>query len=144
MKIAVIRVRGIRKVKPKIAKTLELMRLNRPNHCVIVDDSRPSMGMLKTVNDYVAYGEIDEETLFKLLYRKGKKGSKKLSSIIEKDKIQAEAKEIIGGKKKVADVADPVFMLHPPRKGYKNAKKAYPLGALGKHDDINALLRRMM
>lgn len=144
MKIAVIRVRGIRKVKPKIRKTLELMRLNRPNHCVIIDDSKPSIGMLKLVTDYVAYGEISEETFFKLLYKKGKRGSKRLSSISEKDKVQAEAKEIFGGKKKLADVADPVFMLHPPRKGYKNTKKAYPLGSLGKHDDINALLRRMM
>jgi len=144
MKIAVIRIRGIRKVKPKIAKTLELMRLNRPNHCVIIDDSKPNIGMLKIVSDYVAYGEISEELLFRLLYRKGKKGSKKLSTVSEKDKIQAEAKEIFGGKKKLADIADPIFMLHPPRKGYKNTKKAYPLGSLGKHDDIGALLRRMM
>lgn len=144
MKFAVIRIRGIRKVKPKIKKTLELLRLNRPNHCVIVGDSRPSLGMLKVVNDYVAYGEVDEETLFKLLYRKGKKGSKKLSSISEKEKIKEAAKGILEGKLKLEDVADPVFMLHPPRKGYKNAKKQYPLGVLGKHEDISALLRRMM
>ncbi len=144
MKFAVVRIRGIRSLKPKIKKTLELLRLNRPNHCVLVDDSKPSMGMLNTVRDYVAFGEINEETLFKLMYKRGKKGSKKLSSISEKEKIKEAAKGILEGKMKLADVADPLFMLHPPRKGYKNTKKAYPLGSLGKHDDINTLLRRMM
>ena len=144
MKFAVVRIRGIRKVKPKIKITCELMRLNRPNDGVMVGDSRPSVGRLKVVSDYVAYGEVDEETLFRLLYRKGKKGSNKLSTVSEKEKIKEAAKGILEGKVKLADVADPVFMLHPPRKGYKNTKKAYPLGVLGKHEDINALLRRMM
>ena len=33
--IAVVRVRGIRNLKPKIRKTLQLLKLNKPNHAVI-------------------------------------------------------------------------------------------------------------
>ncbi len=144
MKIAVVRVRGIRKINPKIRKTLELLRLNRPNHCVVLAGSKPDMGMLKVVKDYVAFGEIDEETLFRLIYKRGMKGSKKLKELMEKDRIKEAAKGIFGGKTKVSDVSDPVFMLHPPRKGYKDIKRAYPRGDLGKRDDMNSLLRRMM
>lgn len=144
MKIAIVRVRGIRKLKPKIKKTLEMLRLNRPNHCVVVDDSKPVAGMLNVVRDYVAYGEIDEDTLFKLIYKRGMKGSKRVKELSEKEKIKESTKGIIGGKVKLSEVADPVFMLHPPRRGYKNVKMAYPLGDLGKRDDMNLLLRRMM
>ena len=144
MKIAVVRIRGIRKIKPRIGKTLEMLRLNRPNHCVVVDDSRPTMGMLKVVKDYVAFGEIDEETLFKLIYKRGMKGSKRIREISEKDKVKEEAKNVISGKAKLSDFADPVFMLRPPKRGYKNTKKTYPFGDLGRRDDMNALLRRMM
>ena len=34
--------------------------------------------------------------------------------------------------------------LHPPRKGYKTIKKPAPEGDLGKREDMNLLLKRMM
>jgi len=144
MKIAVVCIRGIRKIKPKIKKTLELLRLNRPNHCVVLEGSKQNIGMLGVVKDYVTFGEIDEETLFRLLYKRGRKGSKKLSGLLEKDRVNEAAKEVFGGKKKISDLADPVFMLHPPRKGFKDTKRAYPLGDLGKRENMALLLRRMM
>ncbi len=144
MKIAVVRVRGIRKIKPKIRKTLELLRLNRPNHCVVVEGSKQNMGMLGVVKDYVTFGEIDEETLFRLLFKRGRKGPKKLSGLAEKEKIKESAREVFEGKKKISEIADPVFMLRPPRKGYKNTKSQYPLGDLGRRENMALLLRRMM
>ena len=51
MKLAVIRVRGRRKIRPNIQKTLELLRLERPNHCVLLDDSVQNLGMLQLVKD---------------------------------------------------------------------------------------------
>ncbi|NYZ76841.1 50S ribosomal protein L30 [Candidatus Micrarchaeota archaeon] len=144
MKMAIIRIRGIRKIKPKIKKTLELLRLGKPNYCTIVDDSKASMGMITVVNDYVAFGEIDGETLFRLIYKRGMRGSKHIREMYEKEKIMEMAKGIMDGKAKVSEVADPVFMLHPPRKGYKDTKRAYPRGDLGRRGDIGLLLRRMM
>ncbi|MEM4165940.1 MAG: 50S ribosomal protein L30 [Candidatus Bilamarchaeaceae archaeon] len=141
---AVIRVRGIRKIKPRIKKTLELLRLHKPNHCVIVRDSPTVKGMLNVAKDYIAYGVVDDKMIAKLLYKRGKIGSIFLRDKIDKKTIEEIAKEIFEGKKKVSEVVDPVFCLHPPRKGYKNIKLHYPRGDLGRHDDISKLLNRML
>lgn len=141
---AVIRVRGIRKIKPRINKTLALLRLHKPNHCVLVKNSPVMFMMLNVVKDYVAYGAIDEAMIAKLLFKRGKIGSSFLREKMDKKAIEEVAKEIASGKKKISDVVDPVFCLHPPRKGYKNIKLHYPRGDLGKHDDIGKVLNRMM
>ena len=53
------------------------------------------------------------------------------------------AQEIFAGKK-TKEFANPVFRLHPPRKGYKNIKLAYPKGDLGKRDDMDSFILRMI
>lgn len=143
MKIAAVRIRGIRKIKPKIKKTLELLRLVKPNYCAILDDTAQTLGMLNVSKDYIAFGKIDDETLFRLIYKRGNKGSKRIRELYDKEKIKEMVKGIMEGKTTLKSVMDPVFMLHPPRKGYKDTKKIYPFGDLGKRDDINALLKRM-
>lgn len=143
MKLAVVRVRGKRKIKPNIHKTLELLRLERPNHCILLDDSATNMGMLKIVKDYVTYGPIDEETISKLLYKRGRKGRQFLRSVSKPEEIKKAANEIFSGKKTI-DYANPVFRLRPPSKGYKNIKATYPEGDLGKRDEMNSLLKRMI
>jgi len=69
MKIAVVRIRGIRKIKPKIEKALQLLNLEKPNYCVVIDDSKSNLGMLEVVKDYVAFGKIDNDTIFRLIYK---------------------------------------------------------------------------
>ncbi|VVC03663.1 50S ribosomal protein L30 [Candidatus Bilamarchaeum dharawalense] len=143
MKIAVLRVRGIRKVDPKIRKTFELLRLQKPNHCVLVDDSPQTLGMLSIVKDYVTYGPVDEETISALLYKRGRKGAALLRSILKEEQIKEAAKSIFAGKKTV-DYVNPVFRLNPPSKGHKNIKANYPEGSLGKRESMSILLRKMM
>lgn len=143
MKLAVLRVRGIRKTNPKIRKTFELLRLEKPNHCVLVDDSPQTLGMLLIVKDYVTYGPVDEETINILLFKRGKKGATFLRSLLKEDQIKEAAKSIFSGKKTV-EYVNPVFRLSPPSKGHKNIKVNYPEGALGKRDTMSPILRRMM
>jgi len=143
MKLAVLRVRGIRKIDPKIQKTFELLRLEKPNHCVLIDDSPQNLGMLSIVKDYVTYGPVDEATIKVLLYKRGRKGASLLRSLLKEDQLNDAAKSIFSGKKTV-DYANPVFRLNPPSKGYKNIKENYPQGSLGKRDTMVPLLRRMM
>lgn len=143
MKLAVLRIRGVRKVDPKIQKTFELLKLQKPNHCVLVDDSPQTLGMLSIVKDYIAYGSVAEETINTLLYKRGKKGQAFLRTVLKDEQIKAAAKEIFAGKKTV-DYAYPIFRLSPPSKGHKNIKANYPAGALGKRADMDALLRKMM
>jgi len=136
--ICIVRVRGIRNIKPKIKHTLKLLRLHKPNHCVVYKATKPLLGMLKVVKDYVTFGEVDEKTLERLIMKRGEKGSEKVNKELAKKIVDEIKKE---GKVKSID---PVFRLHPPRKGWKNIKKAYPFGSLGFRDNMSFLLNRMM
>ncbi|MCS7122478.1 MAG: uL30 family ribosomal protein [Candidatus Micrarchaeota archaeon] len=128
--IAIVRVRGRFGLKPKVRKTLELLRLHRPNHCVIYRDSPSLRGMLRIIENYVAYGEVSDDILKELIVKRGSKDMKDPDQILE----------IIKREGKI----DHVFRLHPPRKGWKSIKSRYPRGALGERDDMDSLLRRMM
>jgi large subunit ribosomal protein L30 len=141
--LAVVRVRGVRNIEPRIKKTLEHLRLNRPNHCVVVRPTDSILGMLEKVKDYVTFGEISEEILFELLLKRGERGKKALRSIKSEEEIKNIVKEIIAGKK-ISEFVDPVFRLHPPRKGYKNVKLHYPRGALGRRESMDDLIKRMI
>jgi len=143
MKIAIVRIRGIRNMNPKINKTLELLRLNKPNHCVLVEDTPQNRGMFNVVKDYVTFGPVAEATIYKLLLKRGTKGASMLHKVAKEDFIKKAATEVSTGKK-VADYADPVFRLPPPSKGYKDTRKCYPQGELGKRDEMDSLLRRML
>ena len=143
MKLAVLRIRGRRKLRPQVRRTLELLHLERPNHCVLVEDSPQNKGMLELVKDYVTYGSVGAETVYRLLHRRGRKGSKMLRTVMGEEDLKKTAEGIISGKK-TKEYANPVFRLRPPSKGYRDIKTAYPKGELGKRDEMDSLLRRMM
>lgn len=143
MKIALLRIRGRRKLKQEVEDTMRMLRLERPNHCVLVDDTPQNVGMINKVKDYIAYGKVEEMTILKLLKKRGKLGRKDLTSILKEEEIVHAAKEIFEGKK-TNEFANAVFRLNPPSKGYKDIKKTYPQGDLGKREDMDQLLSKMM
>ncbi|MEI7826288.1 MAG: 50S ribosomal protein L30 [Euryarchaeota archaeon] len=152
MTYAVVKMRSIAKTKPDIRRTLELLNLDRTNHCVFVEDNAHYNGMLQKVKDYVAWGDIDGETLSVLLEKRGMlEGRKRLTSAYVKDRtafndIDSLAKAVADGKATLRDVPElkPVLRLHPPRKGHKGIKKPFPEGVLGFHGrEINELLSTM-
>jgi large subunit ribosomal protein L30 len=150
---AVVRLRGTVGVNRKIKDTLAMLRLHKRNHCVIVPDTPSFRGMLQVVKDYVAYGEINAETLALLLRRRGRLvGNKPLTDEYVKEKtgfdtIEEFAKAVIEGKASLKDLPDlkPVFRLHPPRGGLKNIKWQFQMGGeLGyQGEEINKLLYKM-
>ena len=152
MSWAVVRVRGQVNIKPKIKRTMKIMRLNRVNHCVIIPENEVYNGMLNIVKDYVTWGEIDSETTQIMLESSGKKsGNSDFTKADLKDSsfktIKALAKGLSEGKTIVKDIPElkPVFRLHPPRKGYEGIKRSFKEGgALGyRGEKINQLIRRM-
>ncbi|WP_202319361.1 50S ribosomal protein L30 [Archaeoglobus neptunius] len=149
---AVIRLRGTVDVHEKIKETLKMLRLHRRYHCVIIPDTPSYRGMLQVVKDYVAYGEIDAETLALLLRTRGRLvGDRKVTDEYVKERtgygsIEEFAKAVVDGKASLKDLPDlkPVFRLHPPRKGLKNIKWHYPKGSLGYHGpEISKLVYKM-
>jgi len=154
MVYAVIRVRGTVNIKPTIKKTLELLNLTRANHCVLVDENPSAKGMLQVAKDYVTWGEINTETLVKLLEARGRLiGDKPLTdtyvqSATSFKTMDAMAKAIINQKfiyKELPEVK-PIFRLNPPLKGFEGIKRSFAnKGALGyRGDEINHILERML
>lgn len=144
MTIAVVRIRGRRNMSPKIKKTLEALCLHRTNQCVLAEDTPSLRGMLQLCKDYVAFGPVREETIAALMQKRGEKGGRMLSEVMEAQEIAQAAKKVAHGEK-VANFADKVFRLHPPRKGFADIKKpASHGGDLGQREDMDDLIKRMM
>ncbi len=151
-RIAVIRVRGTVDVDRRIKDTLKMLRLERPNYCVIVSNSESYKGMLQKVKDYVTFGEIDKETFKKLLLKWARlPGNKKIDEKYIKEKTGKTVDEFIDDyfefKAELDDLGiKKFFRLHPPRKGYRGVRLGYnqggSLGYRGK--DIVSLLERMI
>ena len=75
--IAVIRISGQVDLKKEIAETLQRLNLDRKYTCVVFENPNASqMGMIKILRDFVAYGEISEETFKKMKDARGKEGKK--------------------------------------------------------------------
>ncbi len=150
---AVIRVRGRTGVRWDIADTLKMLNLTRINHCVLVPDTPAYRGMLQKVKDYVTWGEINEETLLKLIKLKGRLyGDKPITDKYVKDtmgygNLEELVKAMIEGKVLYKDIphVKPVFRLHPPLKGWEKTKRHFTEGgALGyRGEKINELIERM-
>jgi large subunit ribosomal protein L30 len=116
--ICIIRIKGSVGLRKDIVETLDRLRVKRKYSCVVIKPTKEKLGMVKKVRDFVAFGEISEETYKKLKEKRGKKDSK--------------------GKLK------PFFRLHPPRKGIKS-KEHFPKGVLGDNGKkINDLVERML
>ena len=154
MAYAVIRIRGRIGVRRDIADTLKMLRLHKVNHCVIVPNTETYKGMLNKAKDYITYGEIDKDTLVKLILKRGRlPGNKRLNEEKVKElmdlSVEELAEKIVNEEILLKNTPlKPVFRLHPPRKGYDKAgiKKPFSVGgALGyRGAEINTLLEKMM
>ena len=151
---AAIRVRGSTKIKKGAEDTLQMLRLERANHMVLLDENDSMNGMLKKVENYIAYGVISKETLERLLEKRTRlPGDKRISAEKLKEwKIKDFAELAKKAAEKPALLKElgikPVFRLNPPRKGHKRAgiKKSFSEGgALGNRaEKINELILQMV
>lgn len=139
--LAIIRISGIPEMPEKAGITLDRLRLRKKYACVLLHETPENMGMVNAVDNFVAYGKIDKETLSELIAKRGKAiGGKKVDSV----KTAGELLESKTGKKLEEFGLKPFFSLHPPRGGI-DSKTRYPKGVLGNHGhDINKLIRRML
>lgn len=116
--IAVIRIRGQVGLNKGYSETLDRLRVKRKYACVVFENpTETQLGMIKSVRNFVSYGEISEDTYKKLVEARGKKDSE-------------------GNLK-------PFFRLHPPRGGAKT-KLHYPQGILGENKEMDKLMERML
>lgn len=114
--IAAVRVRGPVDVSGKTESTLKSLGLESKNSCMLVDGSNDAMlGMLDKVSDYITYGVVSDETV---------------------QKIEDKHEEVSPGQ---------AVGLHPPKGGFKGTKSHVNSGgALGRRDDMDSLLEKML
>jgi large subunit ribosomal protein L30 len=154
MVYAVVRVRGTVNIKPNIRKTMELLRLTRTNHCVLLEENDVYKGMLQIIKDYTTWGEINKETLSKLLSARGKlSGDKPLTEDYLKKATPYHSYEklseaLLGNKVHYQEIPEikPFFRLNPPKKGHRTVKRSFVnKGSLGyRKEAINTLIERML
>ncbi len=121
-RLAAILIRSDINAPRAVKDTLILLRLRGKFVCIILDDSSASRGMLKKVNHLVAWGEITDETLNRLISERGEK--------IDNTKYK------------------PFFRLKPPVKGFERKGVKHPFSKNGAHgyraEKINELISRMI
>lgn len=152
--LAVVRVRGIPTASSDVRRTLEMLHLCRTSHATLLDDRPAYIGMLRTAQHYLTWGEISKENLLALIIEKGRLiGDKRLDDDYAQkvgfkslgDLVDAVYRAEVDYKS-LKDVK-PVFRLHPPSQGYKGTvKKSFKAGgATGyRGEAINVLIKRMI
>lgn len=145
--IVVIRIAKKADLNKKIEETLDKLKLRAKYTCVLLPEKRELMGMVKKVNNFIAYGNIKDDLIKRLIEERGRiSGDKK----IPKEKLKeiiSKIEEIKSGKIKLRDFGiKEYFRLHPPIGGFKKSiKLTVPKGVLGNHKEkINDLLERMI
>ena len=149
-----IRIRGLSDVSGEIQETLRMLHLTRNCNATLVDDRPSYRGMLKKAQHWVTWGEISKENISRLITKRGRlSGRRKLTDDYAQE----------NGYKSVNDLAEaihnasleffhlpqvqPVFRLHPPRKGFRGkVKRSYATGGVTGYRGkaINDLLKKMM
>lgn len=152
--LAVIRIRGTTGIRPQAAKTAELLRLQRINHMVFIEDNPLFRGMLQMVKDYVTWGEVEDATLELVLkHRAQLKGHEyldedELKEISGYSTYKDLAKALNKGKIKFKDIRNivPVVRLNPPRGGYEAIMKSFKQGGSAGYrgKEINKLILKML
>ncbi|WP_373286764.1 uL30 family ribosomal protein [Sulfodiicoccus acidiphilus] len=140
--LGVVRIRGVAGTPWKIQLALSELRLHRTFNATFVGSTPAVKGLLKVVEPYVTWGELDEEVFRQMV-------SKSLARQLSKEELEKVLTNIREGKVE-GDASGLVKLpvrLHPPSGGFKG-KISRPYKARGEFGyrgkAINELLIRMM
>ena len=140
-----------------IQKALETLRLRRKFNAVLLENTRPTIGMLRTVKDFVTWGEAKKTDIAALLQARGElSGGAAMTDQTVREKfgessVQDLASALTQGRISLRTLwqkgLSPVFRLHPPSGGFeRSTKRAYGSeGELGRREaGLSSLLTRMV
>jgi large subunit ribosomal protein L30 len=152
--IIVVKIRGEISARRESRETLALLHLKHTNHGIIIDNRPAFLGMLQRVQSYVTWGEASKELVTLMLKERGKLvGSKPLTEENVKT-LGYESIDVLADAIYNCKVAQwkiegmqPLFKLHPPKKGYKKKiKKSFRAGGEAGYrgEAINDIVKRMV
>ena len=149
----VIRIKGQADVPYWANTTLRLLKLEKKYRAIILPVKENTDGMLKKIQQFVSWQEVDLPTTKELLDKKGRRsGYKKITpEDISKagfKTINELAVSLSEGKISMTKIKPlkPWFALSPPRQGFKRStKRLYgQKGILGHNKELTTLVKRMM
>lgn len=154
MALLVVRMRGTVNVPYWALTTLKNLYLNKKFSATLVPETTNYLGMLRKINQWVAWSKADSDIIKTLIEKRGKKKSPTLESKDEnKSKsnykgIDELVDVIVNNKIKFSDQNNikPWFSLNPPKGGFKkNTKKQFSDGGiLGNNKELLEIVKRMV
>jgi large subunit ribosomal protein L30 len=154
MALLVVRMRGTVNVPYWALTTLKNLYLNKKFSATLVPETTNYLGMLRKINQWVAWSKADSDIIKILIEKRGKKKSVTLESKDEnKNKsdykgIDELVDVIVNDKIKFSDQNNikPWFGLNPPKGGFKkNTKKQFSDGGiLGNNNELLEIVKRMV
>ena len=149
----VVRIKGQADSPYWATTTMTLLKLDKKYRATILPAKDNTLGMLKKVQHYVSWIEIDASLATELVDKKARKGGyQKVTADDLKELGFASAEELgtalAEGKATLSKLKPlkPWFALAPPIHGFKRStKKLYgQKGMLGQNKDLDTIVRRMI
>lgn len=154
MAFLVVRMRGTVNVPFWALTTLKNLYLNKKFSATLVPETSDYLGMLRKINQWVAWSKADPEIVKTLIEKRGKKKTSKLEIQKEngrKDEYKGidELVDVIVNDKIIFSDQNnikPWFNLNPPKGGFKRkSKKQFSDGGiLGNNKDLLEIVKRMV
>ncbi|MGB8573431.1 MAG: 50S ribosomal protein L30 [Nitrososphaeraceae archaeon] len=154
MAFLVVRMRGTVNVPFWALTTLKNLYLNKKFSATVVPETSDYLGMLRKINQWVAWSKADSEIVKTLIEKRGKKKTPKLDTQKESERkdeykgIDELVNVIVNDKIKFSDQNSikPWFSLNPPKGGFKRkSKKQFSDGGiLGNNKDLLEIVKRMV
>ena len=149
----VVRICGQADVPYWATTTMSLLKLEKRYRATIIPEKDNTIGMLRKIQHYVSWQEIDVETVKELLDKKARKsGYKKVTdediAAVGFQSMDELASALTEGKATLSKLKPfkPWFALDPPRHGFKRStKRLYgQKGVLGHNKELLVIVKRMM
>lgn len=154
MAFLVVRMRGTVNVPFWALTTLKNLYLNKKFSATLVPETSDYLGMLRKINQWVAWSKADSEIVKTLIEKRGKKETPKLDTQKESERkdeykgIDELVNVIVNDKIKFSDQNSikPWFSLNPPKGGFKRkSKKQFSDGGiLGNNKELLEIVKRMV
>jgi large subunit ribosomal protein L30 len=151
--VLVVRIKGQADCPYWATTTMNLLKLDKKYRAIILPSHDNLLGMLKKIQHYVSWVELDTELAKELIEKKARKsGYQKITAEDIKELGFASSDELATalseGKTMLSKLKPlkPWFALAPPRHGFKRStKKLYgQKGVLGKNKELGTIVRNMI
>jgi len=149
----VVRIKGLADVPHWANTTLRLLKLERKYRATIIPAKDNTLGMLKKVQHYIAWKELDVSLARELLDKKARKSgyrgvSRDDLGELKFDSMDDLAASLAEGRVSMSKLRPlkPWFALAPPKGGFKRStKRLYgQKGILGQNNELDAMVRKMI